>query len=58
MNKKQKKVLFRILLSFGLMVVLSFLPVSGLLRFVLYMLPYGIIGYDILLKAWRGIRNG
>ena len=40
------------------MIVLHFIPVSGFFRFALYLIPYGIIGYDILRKAWRGIRNG
>ena len=51
MNKKQKKMLLRILIAAVLMVVLHFVPASGILRFVLYMIPYAIIGYDILIKA-------
>ena len=50
--------LLRIVLSAVLLVVLAFLPAEGLLRFTLYMLPYLLIGYDILWKAWKGIRNG
>ena len=57
MNKKQKKNLLRILCTAALMVLLHFLPVKGVTRFVLYMIPYLIIGYDILRKAWKGIRN-
>lgn len=57
MTKKQKKVLRRILISALLMVVLAFLPLKGWLKFVLYMIPYLIIGNDILLRAWRGILN-
>lgn len=57
MNKKQKKMLFRIILAAVLMVVFSLLPVCGILRFMLYLIPYMVIGYDILLKAWKGIRN-
>ena len=57
MNKKQKKVLHRILLSAALLIVLAFLPITGLLRFALYMIPYLIIGHDILRKAFLGIRN-
>ena len=57
MTKKQKKVLRRIIIAAVLMVVLGFLPVQGLLRFVLYLLPYLIIGHDILRKAFKGIRN-
>ena len=57
MTKKQKKALKRILISAVLMVVLAFLPVEGWLKFVLYMIPYLIIGNDILLRAWKGILN-
>ena len=57
MNKKQKKMLIRILITAVLMVVLHFVPASGILRFVLYMIPYAIIGYDILIKAGKGIKN-
>ncbi len=57
MNKKQKKMLFRIVLAAALMVVFALLPIGGVLRFVLYLIPYLVIGYDILLKAWKGIRN-
>lgn len=57
MNKKQKKMLFRILLAAFLMILLPFLPVSGILRFILYLIPYLVIGYDILLKALKGIKN-
>ena len=57
MNKKQKKMLTRIIISAILMIALSFAPVEGALRFVLYMVPYLIIGYDILIKAAKGIKN-
>ncbi len=57
MTKKQKKVLHRIIIAAGLMIVLGFLPVRGLLRFALYLVPYLIIGHDILRKAWKGIVN-
>lgn len=57
MNKKQKKVLIRILIAAVLMVVLQSVPASGLVRFALYMIPYTIIGYDILIKAGKGIKN-
>lgn len=57
MNKKQKKMLVRILLAAFLMVLLHFLPVKGMVRFALYLVPYLIIGYDILIKAGKGIRN-
>ncbi len=55
MNKKQKKVLIRILISAVLMIGLHFIPAEGYLRLILYMIPYGIIGYDILKKAFKGI---
>ena len=57
MNKKQKKMLTRIIIAFVLIVVLSLLPVDGYLEFALYMIPYLVIGYDILIKAFKGIRN-
>ena len=57
MNKKQKKMLTRILIAAVMMVVLELLPTTGILRFVLYMIPYLVIGYDILRKAFRGILN-
>ncbi len=57
MTKKQKKMLVRILAAALLLAVLSFLPVTGWLRFALYLVPYLVIGYDILLKAAKGIRN-
>ena len=57
MNKKQKKVLVRILLSAVLMIVFALLPIEGLLQFGLFMIPYLIIGYDILKKAFKGILN-
>ena len=57
MNKKQKKVFIRIIVAAVLMVVLSLLPIDGWLKFVLFMIPYLVIGHDILLKAWKGILN-
>ena len=57
MNPKQKKMLARILISAVLLVALNFIPVTGWLRFVCYMVPYLIIGYDILIKAGKGIMN-
>lgn len=57
MTKKQKKALKKILISASLMVILAFLPVKGWLKFALYMIPYLIIGNDILLRAWKGILN-
>lgn len=57
MNKKQKKMLTRILIAAIMAAALSLVPVQGYLRAVLYMIPYLVIGYDILLKAWKGIRN-
>lgn len=57
MNKKQKKMLVRIIAAFLLLIILSLLPVTGYLRFGLYLIPYLVIGYDILKKAFKGIRN-
>ena len=57
MNKKQKKALARILLAATVMAALSFLPVSGAIRLALFLVPYWIIGYDILKKAGKGILN-
>ena len=57
MNKKQKKMLIRIIIAAILLVILSFLPVDGYLKMALYMVPYLVIGYDILKKAWKGILN-
>ena len=57
MTKKQKKMLLRIILAAALLAVLSVLPLAGAVRFVLFMIPYFVVGYDILLKAGRGIVN-
>lgn len=57
MNKKQKKMLLRILIAAALMILLHFIPVTGYIRFLLYLVPYLVIGYDILLKAAKGIKN-
>ena len=57
MNKKQKKMLNRVIVASVLVVVLSMLPLEGYLRAVLFLIPYFVIGYDILRKAWKGIRN-
>ncbi len=58
MNKKQKKVLYRIIVTIVLVVVLSLLPVNNkYLSAVIWLIPYGIIGYDILKKALKGIKN-
>lgn len=57
MNKKQKKMLIRIVVSAAFLIGLGFAPVTGAARFLLYLIPYLVIGYDILLKALRGIRN-
>ena len=57
MNKKQKKMLARILTAAALLILLSFVPVTGILRFFCYLVPYLTIGYDILLKAGKGIKN-
>ena len=57
MSRKQKKMLARILIVALLMIVLHFVPAKGAARFVLYLLPYLVIGYDILIKAFKGIKN-
>ncbi|MBE5958473.1 MAG: cadmium-translocating P-type ATPase [Lachnospiraceae bacterium] len=57
MNKKQKKLLIRIIISAVLMIGLYFMPVKGAVRFLLYLIPYLVIGYDILKKAFKGIIN-
>ena len=57
MNKKQKKVLTRIIIAAVLMIAFSFLPVEDYTAFVLFLIPYLVIGYDILIKAGKGIKN-
>ena len=57
MNKKQRIMLIRILIAGALLVLLNFTPAAGWLRFTLYLVPYFVIGYDILIKAGKGIRN-
>lgn len=57
MSKKQKKMLVRIIIAAALMVALHFIPVRGDVRFALYLVPYLTVGYDILIKAFKGIRN-
>ncbi|MBR1892017.1 MAG: cadmium-translocating P-type ATPase [Lachnospiraceae bacterium] len=57
MNKKQKTNLARIISAAILMIILNFLPVKGISRFICYLIPYLIVGYDILIKAFKGIKN-
>ena len=57
MSRKQKKMLIRILTAAVMLIALSVIPVKGLARFVLYMIPYLVIGYDILWKAVNGVKN-
>lgn len=57
MNKKQKKVFIRIIIAFALIIILKWIPIEGYVRFALYMVPYLVIGYDILRKAGKGILN-
>ena len=57
MNRKQKKMLARILISAALLIALNFVPVTGWARFACYMVPYLVIGYDILIKAGKGIAH-
>lgn len=58
MNKKQKKMLMRIVIAAAMLIALHFLPVTGLVQLALYLAAYLVIGYDILRKAWKGILNG
>ena len=57
MNKKQKKMLIRIVIAAVLVVAFSLIPMKGYVKFVLFMIPYLVIGYDILKKARKGILN-
>ena len=57
MNKKQKKNLLRIIVAAVLLIILSYAPLTGGGRFIAYLIPYLIVGYDILLKAGKGIKN-
>ncbi len=57
MTKKQKKNLIRIIIAAVLMIILHFLPISGVLRMICYMVPYLVVGYDILIKAFKGVIN-
>ena len=57
MNKKQKQTLYRIIISAVLLIGLHFVPVTGVLRILLYLIPFLIIGYDVLRKAFKGIKN-
>ena len=57
MTKKQRKMLIRILLAAAIMITLHWIPVKGILRFGLYLIPYLVVGYDILRKAWKGVLN-
>ena len=57
MNKKQKKMLIRIVIAAVLVVAFSLIPMKGYVKFVLFMIPYLVIGYDILKKAGKGILN-
>ena len=58
MNKKQKKMMTRIIIAAVLLVVLHFIPITGIPRFICYLALYLEIGYDILKKAFKGIKNG
>ena len=57
MTKKQKKMLLRIIVAASLLVLFSLLPLEGALRFALFMVPYFVVGYDILRKAAKGVWN-
>lgn len=58
MNKKQKKMLTRIIIAAVLLIVLHFVPITGVPRFICYLAVYLVIGYDIVKKAFKGIKNG
>ena len=58
MNKKQKKMMTRIIIAAALLIVLHFIPITGIPRFICYLAIYLEIGYDILKKAFKGIKNG
>ena len=58
MNKKQKKMLTRIIIAAVLLIVLHFVPITGIPRFICYLAVYLVIGYDIVKKAFKGIKNG
>ena len=57
MNKKQTRMLIRIIVAAAMLVLMNYLPASGMARLALYLIPYGVIGYDILIKVAKGIRN-
>ena len=57
MNRKQKKMLARILTAAAMLIALKLIPATGVLQLALYLVAYLVIGYDILKKAWRGILN-
>lgn len=58
MTKKQKKMLKRIIITSVMLIVLEFVPVRGIIQLLAYLAAYLVIGYDILKKAWKGIKNG
>ena len=58
MNKKQKKMLTRILITAVMLIALHFIPITGIPQLACYLVAYGVIGYDILRKAFKGILNG
>ena len=57
MNQKQKKNLIRILVSIVLTAIVHFVPAGGIAKLVLYMVPYFVVGYDIVIKSFKGIVN-
>ena len=58
MNRKQKKWLARIIISAIMFVIVNLIPAEGVLKFCIYLIPYFVIGYDILRKAFLGIIHG
>ena len=58
MTKKQKRILYRILITLALMIILHFVPATGVGKLALYLIPYLVIGHELLGKAFYGIRHG
>ena len=58
MTKKQKKMLWRIVITAVMLIALHFLPITGIAQLIAYLAAYAVIGYDILRKAGKGIANG
>ena len=57
MNKKQKKLLTRIIISSVVIILLEFISLDGIMNLICYLVPYFVVGYDIIRKAFKGIKN-